>query len=134
MAVFSPFIRQPGLALLGLLLFFLATCSAPGSASQPTATVDPLVVQGEITFKQNCATCHAVEPETIIVGPSLAGLAGRAGSQAEGLDARLYIETSILKPSAYLVEGFSDVMPDTFGTRLSGEELDALVAYLLTLD
>ena len=31
------------------------------------------------------------------------------------------------------MEGFNDLMPKSFGTVLTSEELDALVAYLLTL-
>jgi len=51
----------------------------------------------------------------------------------DGLDARQYIELSILKPDAYLVEGFPNTMPSDFGKKLTSEELNDLVAYLLTL-
>jgi len=37
------------------------------------------------------------------------------------------------KPDAYIVEGFPNAMPNEFGKKLSGEELDALVHFLLTL-
>jgi hypothetical protein len=39
-----------------------------------------------------------------------------------------------LRPDEYIVEGFSDLMPSNFGTTLSGEQLDALLAYLMTLE
>jgi hypothetical protein len=69
----------------------------------------------------------------MIVGPSLSGVASRAASRMEGVDGREYLLLSIIKPSAYVVDGFTNVMPSNFGKSLDGEQLDALVAYLLTL-
>jgi mono/diheme cytochrome c family protein len=95
--------------------------------------VDQQVAQGKRLFNQNCATCHAVTPGTAIVGPSLSGVAGRAAGRMEGVDDREYLLLSITKPSAYVVDGFTDLMPSNFGQSLDGEQLDALIAYLLTL-
>lgn len=114
-------------------LFLLAACGGDAE-SAPTATTDPQVAEGERLFSRHCASCHATEPETVIVGPSLGGIAGRADTRIDGLAAREYIELSILRPDAYLVEGFEDVMPANLGKRLTGDELDALVGYLLTLE
>jgi nitric oxide reductase subunit C len=116
------------------LLAVLGACSQRGAEAEPVATVDPQVAQGKRLFSQHCASCHATEPDTIIVGPSLAGIASRAAERSEGLSAQHYIELSILQPSAFIVPGFGDAMPSSFGKRLSGEELDALVAFLLTLE
>jgi len=110
----------------------LAGCNG-ASPAQPTASLGPLAAQGQRLFNQNCATCHSLASDTIIVGPSLAGVATRAGTRAPDLDARQYIEMSILKPNAHVVKGFSDLMPKDFGEKLTSEEFDALVAYLLTL-
>ncbi|MFW6070634.1 MAG: c-type cytochrome [bacterium] len=128
------------LAWLALLLFLglgllLATGCASSAAAPPeaTATVDPVVAQGQRLFSQHCASCHAVDGDAVIVGPSLEGIASRAATRVEGLDARQYLDQSIVQPSAFLVPGFDDVMPSTLGKQLSGEELDALIAYLLTL-
>jgi hypothetical protein len=52
----------------------------------------------------------------------------------EGQSTADYIQLSILRPGDYIVEGFSDLMPSTFGTTLSGEQLDALTVYLMTLE
>ncbi len=80
-----------------------------------------------------CAGCHATEGDTVMVGPSLAGLAGRAGEEVEGLSAAEYIEQSIVEPDAHVVEGFNPgIMPAYTG--LSDEDLANLVAYLLSLD
>lgn len=117
------------------LVVWLASCAGPVEPT-PTATPtpDPVVAQGKQVFQQQCAICHATAPETIIRGPSLAGVAVRAAARVPGLDARNYLYTSILNPSAYVVEGFEDLMPADLGKQLTGAELDAVVAYLLTFD
>jgi len=113
-------------------LMLMAACGGE-TPIEPTPNLDPLAAKGKQIFNQNCATCHALSPDTIIVGPSLAGIASRAGSRLPDLDARQYLELSILKPDAYIVQGFSDTMPKDLGKKLTGAELDALVAFLLTL-
>lgn len=110
----------------------LAACSA-ASAVQPTPTLNALEIQGKQVYVSNCAGCHALEPDTIVIGPSLAGVGTRAETRIDGYDARAYIETSILNPGAYIVEGFNDVMPKNFGKDLTSADFDAVVAYLLSL-
>ncbi len=39
----------------------------------------------------------------------------------------------MLNPNEYVVQGFPESMPPDFGKRLTGEEFDAIIAYLLTL-
>lgn len=120
--------------LLGLLLFVACGGEANDDASDAVVSLDPVAADGQSVFKTNCASCHAVTGETIIVGPSLAGIASRAATRVEGQGATEYIQLSILRPDEYMVEGFSDLMPTNFGTTLSGEQLDALVVYLMTLE
>jgi mono/diheme cytochrome c family protein len=129
------FMRHPISLILLLLAIFVSIMGCTSSAvdDRAAAAVDPQQQRGEIVFKQNCATCHAVTPNTIVIGPTLAGIAERGATRVEGLDARQYIEMTILNPGSFLVEGYPDVMPTNFGKRLSGEEFDALVAYLLSL-
>ena len=119
----------------------------PGVA-QPTAaaSANP-VARGEAIFRRSppaCFTCHSTTEGTVLAGPSLAGLATRAAtlvaSQTYKGGARSvpdYIRESIVNPSAHVVPGptFSaggqSFMP-AFGTVLTSEELDQLVAYLAT--
>ncbi len=115
------------------LLLLLSACSGAAAQPEPTPTRDPLVVRGESVFFLHCATCHATVPDTLIVGPSLAGIASRASTRDANLTARQYIEISILRPDAFLVSGFANAMPADLGKKLTSEELDAVVAYLLTL-
>lgn len=116
-----------------ILILFLTACSGPAEAV-PEPTLPPEIAAGKRLFQVHCASCHAVQSEAVIVGPSLAGVAARAGERMDGLDARQYMELSILQPEAYLVEGFENLMPSTLGKQLTGEEVDALVGYLLTLE
>ncbi len=122
------------LLLLGLLIFSACNGDADSTVSEEAVLDDPIAVEGQAVFKTNCASCHAVTGETIIVGPSLAGIKSRAADRVEGQSAADYIQLSILRPDDYVVDGFSDLMPSNFGTTLTGEQLDALLVYLDTLE
>ena len=116
-----------------ILLVMLVTSCAGASSSSPEEQLDPAAKQGKHIFTNLCAACHATTGETVIVGPSLAGIATTAATREEGLTARQYLIVSISKPEAFIVEGFKDVMPSDFGIKMSGEEFDDLVTYLETL-
>lgn len=116
--------------ILLALTAFLAAC-ATDAAGTPTLTQQEN--QGFQLFTVYCAACHSTVGDAIIVGPSLAGVATRAETRVAGLDAHAYLEQSILDPSAYLNEGFSDLMPKNWGDILNDEELEAVIAFLLTL-
>ncbi|HMU93018.1 MAG TPA: cytochrome c [Anaerolineales bacterium] len=118
--------------ILLLIALALSACSAMAKA-EPTPTPDPLVLQGQQVFNAKCATCHALVPDTIIIGPSLNGIATRAETRVEGVNAEEYIQLSILRPGDYVVEGFNNVMITNFAKELTNEDMNALVAFLLTL-
>ena len=82
---------------------------------------------GRVLFRTYaCATCHELDsvPQSkgSSDGPPLNGIGSK------GAD---YIRTSILDPSAEVIEGYEDgLMPQDFATQLSADELDTLVAFL----
>lgn len=95
-----------------------------------------------------CQACHSATPGVVLAGPSMAGVGGRAEKvvkdpnyKGSATDAAGYLRESIKTPSAHLVPGanFStgpggvSLMPADYGTRLTSEEIDQLVAYLQTL-
>jgi cytochrome c551/c552 len=81
-----------------------------------------------------CITCHSLEPDVVLVGPSHAGLANRAGTYKEGMNAEDYLRESITDPDAHIVEGFTPgVMYQNFATDLKAGEVNDLVAYMMTL-
>jgi len=46
-----------------------------------------------------------------------------------------YVQESILKPGAYIVEGYRDhVMPRWYGQKLSAGALDKIIKYLLKIE
>jgi cytochrome c2 len=110
---------------------FLAACAS--SAAKPTPTFTPLEQIGQSVYTLRCAQCHVLVPDTVVIGPSLAGVATRAESRVAGLDAQAYIEESILSPKQFLVEGFADTMPTNFAKELTSEEFKGIVAFLMTL-
>lgn len=114
----------------------LSACSGRASAE---SIGDPQA--GKSLFEQTaireapaCSTCHSVTPGERRIGPSLAGIAGRAGEGVSGLTASDYLLQSILDPNAYVVEGFAPgVMYPDFARVLTEDEVKNLIAYLLTL-
>jgi cytochrome c2 len=117
---------------LMLIALLLSACSAATPAG-PTPTPDPLVIKGQQIFNSRCATCHSLVPDTVVIGPSLDGIASRAGTRVEGQSAEEYIQNSIRHPDDYVVEGFKDVMITNLSMELTDEEMNALVAFLMTL-
>lgn len=123
---------HPQIIAVFLLSAFLVACSSLVPPATPT--LPPLESQGKIVFESYCANCHGTSGETVIVGPSLAGIATKGGDRIEGMDAQAYIRDSILDPNAYTVEGFPEgIMPLNMKDALSSEDLNAVVTYLLTL-
>ncbi|HBX68790.1 MAG TPA: hypothetical protein DEH25_05250 [Chloroflexi bacterium] len=93
-----------------------------------------LFFESSLEASASCHVCHSIEPGEVVVGPSLAGVATRAAERVPGLNAEDYLRESILHPDAYVVEGFpaGQMLPD-LGKKLSSDQIDNLVAFLLTL-
>jgi mono/diheme cytochrome c family protein len=103
----------------------------PSPTVTPIPTVIPEQITGADIFYTNCTSCHSTG-DNKVVGPGLAGIGDRAGSQVAGMSADEYIEQSIREPSAFVVDGYPAVMPEW--SRLGDDSIDALVAYLKTLE
>jgi mono/diheme cytochrome c family protein len=118
------------------LLVALAACGGGGggSADDTAAAGDKLFNQTVIGAQAGCVTCHSLDAGVVIVGPSMAGIANRAGNTVSGKSAEDYLEESILDPDAYLVDGFpAGTMPQVWQDELSGEQVDQLIAFMLTI-
>lgn len=124
---------KKSISILILLVIFAITACSSGAPILPTPTPDPLIVQGQQVFTMRCATCHALVPDTIIIGPSLAGVAIRAETRVDGQTAEEYLQLSILRPGDYVVEGFNNIMITNLAKELTNEDMNALMAFLLTL-
>lgn len=128
-------ISQYGRWMLGLCCCLLAACagSQPEPTIIPTATFTPKMAQGKRLFSQHCASCHATEPDTVIVGPSLFAISDRVPDRDPDLTPEQYVDQSIRQPAAFIVPGYDDLMPSSIAKRLDGDEFDAIVAYVLSL-
>ncbi|MHB8629474.1 MAG: c-type cytochrome [Aggregatilineales bacterium] len=111
--------------------------TVPAATTTPAAsanTGEPARGQALFQGAATCSSCHDVANGVTIVGPSLKGVASRAGSREPGKSAADYIHESIVTPNAFIVPGFQpNIMPQTFAQTLSTQQINDLVAYLLTL-
>ncbi len=113
----------------------VVSVAVAGDSSVAADDDDP-ITKGRRLFSSApavCSTCHSLEPDIVIVGPSLAGIANRAARRIEGLSAEEYIRQSIIDPGAYVVDGFENVMAQNLAQVLSSDDLNNLIAFLMTL-
>jgi len=84
--------------------------------------------------KRGCKQCHSIDGVGGI-GPTFLSAFGNRRQFADGSTGTMdenYIRESILEPRAKVVSGFDPVMP-TFQGRIKDKELDALIAYIMSL-
>ena len=116
---------------LALILVALNACGSPKSTAE---TGKELFARSTLDDQPGCITCHSLEADTIIIGPSVAGIASRAGNMVAGLSAEEYLRQSIVDPNIFLVPGFpKDTMPPVWEQRLSEQQVNELVAYMMEL-
>jgi cytochrome c2 len=98
-------------------------------------TPQQLVAAGERIFREKgqCTTCHGIGRAGR--GPDLAGVGARAGARKPGTKASAYLVESLVKPGAFVVEGFPNIMPDVSRPPigLNRSELWAMTAFLESL-
>ncbi len=106
----------------------------PGDITQLTAPVitgDTPEERGEQLFISiGCNACHSLDADTTIVGPSLVGIADRAGTRTS-LSAEDYMRESINDPAAFIVEGFTNSM---VVPKIPADQVEDLIAYISTLE
>jgi nitric oxide reductase subunit C len=131
------------------LAMVLAACGGGGDAASDSgggdsaASVTGNPTRGEKLYAQTtigsasapgCVTCHSLEADVVLVGPSHAGVGTRAGEYVADMSAEEYLRESIVEPDAHVVDGFTPgVMYQNYGEELNAQEIADLVAYLQTL-
>ncbi len=113
------------------------TVEGPAEGTEPAGMLtgvsgDP--VKGKALFASaGCATCHNVDTDEALTGPSLKGLGSEAAEgQIDGVPALEFLHQSIVDPGAALADEFPNVMP-SFKDTLTEEQIQDLIAYLVTL-
>lgn len=126
--------------VLVLLVTVLAACGGSGGGAAQTGsatggsadTGKALFAQTTIGSNPGCATCHSLDGSKL-VGPSMQGIAGRAGKEVQGQSADQYLRTSIVDPNSHAPQGYAVGVMPAYKDVLSETQLNDLVAYLLTL-
>lgn len=79
-----------------------------------------------------CINCHSLDGSEGKFGPTLQGISGRAGDRVAGLTAEEYLRQSILEPNALIVGDYRNNMGSIHAALLSDEDIEDLVAFMLT--
>lgn len=108
--------------------------SSPADGAEDGAGDHDLAQVGEQVAQQSgCGTCHGAG-----IAPAFEGLAGSERTLDDGetvIADEAYLRESIVAPDAQVVEGYSaDLMPEDFAERLSEEDIDAVIAYIQSLE
>lgn len=127
------------------LVFVLAACGGDSDSDDAGSTdtaAGPSVSNGEKLYNQTtigaasapgCVTCHSLEADVVLVGPSHNGVGTRAGQYVDGVSAEEYLHESIVDPDAHLVDGFTaGIMYQNYGSELDPSDIDDIVAFLMT--
>ncbi len=101
--------------------------AAGGPAPAPAATQGFSDVSDprQLLSDNACLGCHVLDGTGGPIGPSFDGIGGRLDAAG--------IRKAILQPNADVSTGFEQVagmMPTTFGSQLSGQQLEIIVAFL----
>ncbi len=112
---------------------------SPGAARTPRPATSPTTgtaLGQQVAARSGCTACHSING-TKLIGPTWKGLAGKNKTLQGGtivLADEAYLRESIVAPNAKIVDGYQpSMMPLDFGTRLSADDISALVAYIQTL-
>jgi mono/diheme cytochrome c family protein len=141
----DPFIPFANIPVSGTVAVS-GTVNTPGAPAEGAATegdTAPIAARPPEQLFRNlpdgvgCEACHNLtEVENAstrgLIGPNLGNLHENAPNRVPGEDAATYVHTSIVTPDAHVVASYpAGVMPKDFANRMTPEELDALVAWLL---
>ena len=106
-----------------------------------TTTVSSGPRTPQVLFQElACSGCHNLSlPQDASnqgqPGPNMGNLAENAANRIPGMDARTYVHNSILDPNSFIVPGYQpNIMPQGLTDRMTQEEYDALVDWLISPD
>lgn len=127
--------------------YVAAVAAMPGQDSGALATavqanVQPTPANGKTIFTGagGCGSCHVLADAGTsgTTGPNLttrlkSDCAAPQSQKIRGTTLQKCVYTAIVNPHAYLPPGYGPLMPDTFAKTLSPSQIQALVAYLVSV-
>ena len=103
----------------------------------PTEIDDPVKRGEALAARNGCAVCHSPDGSPK-AGPTWLGLFGSDETVTDGSTVivdELYIIESILNPNSRITQGYTaDIMPKDFGEKLSESDMEAIIAYIKSLN
>lgn len=131
--------------LILLLSLCLVAVACKKDNSIPAFSVEDLPTQANVDNGQRlfengsggaaaCSSCHNLTEGDGATGPSLKGYANRASQRVNNETAQVYTLNSIIAPGKYIVDGYRNTMPSSYGEKLSKQQIADLIAYLLLLN
>ncbi len=115
----------------------------PTQTPAPTPTIRPIEGSNpeEIILNAGCGSCHQIGAlgESHKVGPDLSNINEVATNRQAGQSAEEYIRQSIIDPNVYLAPEcpngpcLANIMPRDYANRLSEQQIEIIVTYLLEL-
>jgi len=127
------------LMVVFVVVLGLSACSGP-SAPIPSEVGNPergkeIFETGADVLGEPCKACHSLDGSVrsgTLAGPTIVGISERASERVPELTAVEYLRESILDPSAFLVNGYDDKMEKGYQYLLSEQDINALIAFMLT--
>ena len=132
-----------------------STTAAPTSTTEPPTTTTTIsderlsaaaavgdIAAGEDLFNEpleginhsaSCSTCHLLDGQPAR-NPTFVGIGTVAGDRISGMSDVEYLRESIVDPYAFKADGewLSSAMPYTYPEVLSEEQINNVIAYMLT--
>lgn len=112
-----------------------ANAAEATAAAAPTAALDPAAHGAQVVKEYGCNACHALDSSKL-VGPGWGGLYGSQVALADGstvLADDAFLAESIRTPDATVAAGYLAGTMPAYDTLLGDDEVDAVVAYIRTL-
>jgi cytochrome c oxidase subunit 2 len=105
--------------------------------SQVGCNLSPEECGQQLVTQFGCIACHSLDG-SVVVGPSWKGIAGTVEELEDGSSVTVdagYLFESIVDPDSKVVDDFlPGLMPQSYSESLSKEQIDQIVAFILSLN